>query len=65
MDYNECSVEELEEMLDNATENYANGDLHHSSYTIIFNELYEALTEKKRPRKESLEDAYNRAMQVI
>jgi len=65
MDYSEYTVDQLEMMLDDISQDYANGDIHHSLYTIQFNELYEALSAKKQIRKESPEVAYERAMRGI
>lgn len=64
MDYSKYSEKQIEAMLDALVQDYANGDMHHSLYTIQFNELYEALA-KKQSSKESLEDAYERAMRGI
>ena len=64
MDYTNYSVEELETMLDEVVNDYANGDMHHSLYTIEFNELFDAIAEKKRPKYDA-EAAYKRAMRGV
>lgn len=64
MDYSTYTVEQLEHMLDAVVNDYANGDMHHSLYTIEFNELFDAIAEKKRPKQDA-EAAYKRAMQGV
>lgn len=67
MDYSKHSLNELERMLDSVVRDYANGDMHHSHYTVQFNELYEAIEIKKHPQhtQKSQERAYERAMRGI
>ena len=66
MDYSTYSNEELELMLDGIVKDYTNGDIHHSLYTIIFNEIHDVLSErKKNPLMEPPEKAYERAMSGI
>ena len=64
MDYSTYSIDELNKMLDAVVRDYTNGDMDRSSYTIKFNELYEALTSKQR-EKEAPEIAYERAMRGL
>lgn len=63
MDYNDFPLEDLEDMLDTVVEEFTNGGMQHSVYTILFNELFNAITRKKDvPVGETPEKAYKRAM---
>jgi hypothetical protein len=63
MNYENYTLDELEEMLDKVVDGFVDGDIHHSSYTIEFNELYDAIQRKKQqPQGECPEKAYKRAM---
>lgn len=64
MDYSKHSLEELERMLDAVVNDYKNGDMHHSLYTIEFNELYDAIAFKKQLQHD-VEVAYERAMRGV
>lgn len=65
-EYSNYTIDELESILDNVVAAYTSGDLHHSSYTIQFNNLYDAIQRRKKsPQGESPERAYDRAMGVL
>jgi len=64
MNYDAYTVEELETMLDEVVADYTQGYIHHSLYTIEFNELYEEITKRQHKTSEQNDPnkAYERAM---
>jgi len=64
MNYDAYTVDELEEMLDDVVDDYRQGYIHHSLYTIEFNELYEEINSRRRVQAEEKDPnkAYERSM---
>ncbi len=66
IDYSNYTLDELESIMDNVVAAYTAGDMHHSNYTIQFNNLYDAIQRKKEsPQGDSPEQTYDRAMRGI
>ena len=67
MNYDGYTVEELEKMLDEVIADYTQGYIHHSLYTIEFNELYEEITKRQHNTADRCDPnkAYERAMAGI
>ena len=67
MNYDGYTVEELEKMLDEVIADYTQGYIHHSLYTIEFNEIHEELAKRHQVATTHCDPnkAYERAMQGI